>query len=78
MRPLHVICLVLATLGALNWGLWGLLQVDLVATLCGGPAGPVSRVIYSIIGLAGLVLIYTSITVFDRIHPAGHVSVARR
>jgi uncharacterized membrane protein YuzA (DUF378 family) len=51
------IALALAVIGALNWGLWGFFQFDLVAWLFGGNTTGVSRVIYSIIGLAGLVSI---------------------
>ena len=43
----------LVGLGALNWGLVGLFQVDLVARLLGDMTGP-ARVVYAIIGLAGL------------------------
>jgi hypothetical protein len=69
MRLVHTICLVLAILGALNWGLWGLLRQDLVATLFSGTLTPVSRVIYTVIGLAVLVLIYTSAVTYDRLRP---------
>lgn len=60
MKPVHWISLVLAIIGALNWGLWGLFQFDLVAALGGGQTAPLSRVIYSLVGLAGLVLAITS------------------
>lgn len=46
--------LILIIVGALNWGLIGLFQFDLVATLFGGPAGVVSRIVYALVGLAGL------------------------
>lgn len=48
------IALALAILGALNWGLWGFFQFDLVAMLFKGNTTMASRVVYSIIGLAGL------------------------
>jgi len=70
MRLIHTICLVLAILGALNWGLWGLFQRDLVAALFGGPLSPVSRILYALVGLAGLVLIYTSAVTYERLRPA--------
>ncbi|MBX6312085.1 MAG: DUF378 domain-containing protein [Isosphaeraceae bacterium] len=60
MKAVHWISLVLAIVGALNWGLWGLFQFDLVAALGGGQAAPLSRVVYSLVGLAGLVLAITS------------------
>ena len=46
--------LLLVILGAINWGLIALFKFDLVAYLFGGQAATVSRVIYGIIGLAGL------------------------
>ena len=46
--------LVITILGASNWLLVGLFQFDLVAYICGGQAAVVSRVIYTIVGIAGL------------------------
>ncbi|NLM43970.1 MAG: DUF378 domain-containing protein [Clostridiales bacterium] len=46
--------LVLVIIGALNWLLVGLFQFDLVATLFGGQDAVLSRIIYTIVGLAGL------------------------
>ncbi len=46
--------LVLVILGAINWGAIGLFGVDLVALLCGGQTAILSRIIYTVIGLAGL------------------------
>lgn len=48
------ICLVLAILGALNWGSIGLFQFDIVAWICGGAGSLVARVIYTVIALAGV------------------------
>lgn len=48
------IALLLTVIGALNWGSIGLFQFDLVAWLCGGQDGIISRVIYTLVGLAGL------------------------
>ena len=60
MRPLHWIALALVIIGAVNWGLVGLFQFDLVATLFGGQSAPLSRVVYSLVGLAGLAVAATS------------------
>ena len=46
--------LVITILGAINWLLVGLFQFDLVAYICGGQAAVASRVIYTIVGIAGL------------------------
>jgi uncharacterized membrane protein YuzA (DUF378 family) len=66
MRLLHTICLVLVILGALNWGLWGLDQVDLVARWFGGSSSQLGRGIYLSFGLAGLLLIFTSSVMHQR------------
>nr|WP_246879796.1 DUF378 domain-containing protein [Bacillus suaedae] len=46
--------LVLAIIGAINWGLIGFFRFDLVAAIFGGQAAAFSRVIYALVGLAGL------------------------
>ena len=46
--------LVLVIIGALNWLLVGLFQFDLVAAIFGGQAALLSRIIYTLIGLAGI------------------------
>jgi hypothetical protein len=48
------VALSLVILGALNWGLIGLFRFDLVAVIFGGMESVVSRIIYTIIALAGL------------------------
>lgn len=48
------IALVLIIIGALNWGLVGFLQFDLVAAIFGNATTMAARVVYSIVGLAGL------------------------
>ncbi|MCI8480990.1 MAG: DUF378 domain-containing protein [Oscillibacter sp.] len=48
------IALALAIIGALNWGGIGLFGFDTVAFLCGGQMAVLSRVIYALVGLAGL------------------------
>ncbi|MCQ2448244.1 MAG: DUF378 domain-containing protein [Oscillibacter sp.] len=48
------IALTLAIIGALNWGSIGLFAFDLVAFLFGGQMAALSRVIYALVGLAGL------------------------
>ena len=46
--------LALTIIGAINWGSIGLFGIDLVALLCGGQTAILSRIIYTVIGLAGL------------------------
>lgn len=60
MKSLHWIALVLVIVGAVNWGLVGLFQFDLVATLFGGQSATLSRVVYALVGLSGIVVAATS------------------
>lgn len=46
--------LILIIVGALNWGCIGLFQLDLVAWLFGGQGAILSRIIYTVIALAGV------------------------
>ena len=46
--------LVITIIGAINWLLVGLFRFDLVAYICGGQASALSRIIYTIVGIAGL------------------------
>ena len=48
------LALTLSIVGALNWGSIGLFGFDAVAFLFGGQTGTVSRVIYTLVGLAGI------------------------
>ena len=54
MRIFDRIALVLTVIGALNWGSIGLFNFDIVAWICGGPMSVISRIIYTIVGLAGI------------------------
>ena len=54
MKILDRVALVLGIIGALNWGVVGLFRFDCVAFLFGGQTGAISRVIYALVGLAGL------------------------
>ena len=47
-------CLFFTIIGAINWGLIGLFNFDLVATLF-GPMTVAARVIYTLVGIAGIV-----------------------
>ena len=48
------IALLLSIIGSLNWGSIGLFQFDIVAWIFGGTDAMLSRVIYTLVGLAGL------------------------
>lgn len=51
---LDKIALILAIIGGINWGSIGLFQFDAVAWACGGSDALISRVIYTIVGLAAI------------------------
>ena len=57
MELLQKICLVLTIIGAIVWGLIGIFDFNLVATIFGN-ATLISRIIYSLVGIAGLINIY--------------------
>ncbi len=48
------ICLILAIIGGLNWGSIGLFSFDIVAWIFGGQAALLSRIIYTLVGLAAV------------------------
>ena len=51
---LDKISLILVIIGALNWGSIGLFQFDIVAWMFGGQAAIVSRIVYTLVALAGI------------------------
>jgi len=51
---LDKLALIFVIIGALNWGLVGLFQFDLVAWMFGGPGAMLSRLVYTIVALAGI------------------------
>ena len=53
MKTLDVIAAVLLVVGGLNWGLWGVFQFDLVATLLGG-VPVLMNAVYALVGVAAV------------------------
>ena len=51
---MDMLALILSIIGSINWGLVGIFRFDLVAWIFGGQTAVVSRIIYTIVGLAGL------------------------
>lgn len=51
---LDKLSLVLVIVGAINWALIGIFQFDLVAYIFGGQSAMLSRIIYTLVGAAGL------------------------
>ena len=63
MKVLYYIALTLVIIGAINWLLIGLFNFDLVATIFGAKS-VMSRIIYVLVGIAGLI----SIGLYPRIN----------
>lgn len=51
---MDTLSLILLIIGALNWGLIGIFQFDVVAAIFGGMSTAVARIIYTLVGLAGI------------------------
>jgi len=58
MNAVDWVALVLVLVGGLNWGLVGLFQFDLVASLFGGVEGVVARIVYVLVGVSALYMIF--------------------
>ncbi|MCC3359218.1 DUF378 domain-containing protein [Bacillus sp. REN16] len=61
MSGLQRFALALVIIGAINWGLIGFFQFDLVAAIFGGQDSLMSRIVYALVGLSGL---YTLMLLF--------------
>ena len=57
MEILKRIALILVIIGALNWLLVGLFNMDLVATLFGSVENIMAKIVYILIGVSGLISI---------------------
>lgn len=51
---LDKIALTLVIIGALDWGSIGIFDFDFIAFLCGGQISMLSRIIFTLVGLAGI------------------------
>lgn len=60
---LHMIALILIIIGGLNWGLVGLFNLDLVGTVFGGTRSMLSRIIFTLVGIAA---IYEALVAFSK------------
>lgn len=54
MKAIDVVAAILLVVGGLNWGLWGLLEFDLVAALFGGNTTILSKIVYTVVGAAAI------------------------
>lgn len=54
MKSIDWIAMTLIIIGALNWGLIGFFQFDLVSAIFGGSLSFIARIIFALVGLSGL------------------------
>ncbi|MFB6286776.1 MAG: DUF378 domain-containing protein [Candidatus Bipolaricaulia bacterium] len=54
MKILDIVAAVLLVIGGLNWGLVGVFGFDLVAAIFGGETAILSKIIYTVVGLAAV------------------------
>ncbi len=59
MKTIDWIAVVLLIIGGLNWGLVGLFDFDLIATVF-GKMSAISRIVYTVVGITALWMIYAS------------------
>ena len=67
------ISLILVIIGAINWLLVGLFGFDLVAYICGGQTAVLSRIIYTVVGIAGLWSVTMLFRERDHEHDENHM-----
>ena len=65
------IALIITIIGALNWGSIGLFQFDLVAWIGGGSDALVSRIIYTVVALAGIWCLTLLFRTREKFHAVG-------
>ena len=53
MKVLDIIALILVIIGAINWGLIGIFNFDLVSAIF-GDMSIISRIVYGLVGVSGL------------------------
>lgn len=61
MNSLGLIAKILMIIGAINWGLYGLMGLDLVALILGG-IPLLAKLVYILVGLAGLYCLFNLVT----------------
>ena len=64
MKAFYNILLALVIIGAINWGMVGLFSIDLVGLIFGGSTSILSKIIFTLVGIAGI----CSIALFPRVN----------
>lgn len=73
MKTLDWLCLILIIIGAINWGLVGFFNFDLITSVFGGSLYWIARIIFALVGLAGLY----SLSLFGRLESDKKVKEAK-
>ena len=55
MSTLDTVAMILVVVGALNWGLWGLLNVNIVEMVLGMS---LAKIVYILVGVAGVLVLW--------------------
>lgn len=71
-KNMNKLALILVIIGAINWGCIGIFGVDIVAFFTGGQLSVVARIIYTLVGLAGLWSISFLFKDEKRLNPSTH------
>jgi uncharacterized membrane protein YuzA (DUF378 family) len=64
MNIVRIIAYIFVIIGAINWGLVGFFNFDLVAAIF-GEMSLLARIVYSIVGISGLILLFTYRDIYD-------------
>lgn len=67
MKTIQIIALIFTIIGAINWGLIGLFDFNLVALIFGGAESMLTKIIYIIVGICGLLNIRLLIECFEKL-----------
>ena len=54
METFYKVCVILLIIGGVNWGLVGLFSFDAVGCLLGGSASLLSRIVFTVVGVAAV------------------------
>ena len=65
MRTIEAIAITLVIIGAINWGLIGLFDFNLVTFIFGGMDSVLTKVVYILVGISGLLSIKVLIDLFE-------------
>ena len=67
MEKIQKIALIFTIIGAINWGLVGIFEYDLIANLFGGATSMMARIMYTLYAITGIINIGI---LFDDIRPS--------